>query len=124
MAVRAKRIVVGFDGSPGAHRALDTATQLLGYGSTLTVVHVLDSHGNSRDALSEAREVLLSRLVTAEYLERRGDPGAELVAVASELGADVIVVGRRDLVEEAGAEPGSVSSDVVRCARCDVLVVG
>ena len=35
-----KSIVVGFDGSQGARRALDAAAHLIGYGSTLTVVSV------------------------------------------------------------------------------------
>jgi len=40
MAAQPRRIVVGFDGSDAAWRALDVAAGLTGYGSTLAVVSV------------------------------------------------------------------------------------
>lgn len=123
MAVQPKRIIVGVDGSDGAQRALDAAAQLIGYGSTLTVVSVSpDGEPTAPDVLAEARERLLDHLVTATYVRRVGDAADELVAVASELDADLVVVGRRG--EEGRVAPGSVSADVVRRAACDVLVVG
>lgn len=125
VAAQPKRIIVGFDGSDGAQRALDAATQLMGYGSTLTVVNVSpDGEPATTDALAEAREWLLARLVTASYVRRVGDAADELVALADELDADVIVVGRRGEEEALESGPGSVSADVVGRAACDVLVVG
>ena len=123
MAAQPKNIVVGFDGSEGARRALEAAAHLIGYGSTLTVVSVDPSGApTGRDALAEARDWLLNRLVTATYLSRFGDAGGELVAAANELGADLLVVGRRG--QDGEPAPGSVSAEVVRRAACDVLVVG
>jgi nucleotide-binding universal stress UspA family protein len=125
MAAQPKRIIVGFDGTEGSQRALEAAVQLMGYGSTLTVVTVApegDSGGG--DVLAGAREWLLGRLVTATYVHRIGDPVDELVSAATELGTDLIVVGRGGGRNEARHEPGSVSGDVVRRAPCDVLVVG
>jgi len=118
-----KRVVVGFDGSQGARRALDAATDLIGYGSTLTVVSVA-SNGESTapDLLAEARAWLLDRLVTATYIHRAGDAADELVTAATELDADLLVVGRRS--DDGERAPGSVSAEVVRRAVCDVLVVG
>ena len=125
MAVNAKRIVVGFDGSEGARRALDAAAQLMGYGSTMTVVRVVgEGDRDAPDPLDDARELLIERLITARYQERVGDPADEIVGAARDLDADVIVVGRRGPRERNGAGPGSVSADVVRRASCDVLVVG
>jgi nucleotide-binding universal stress UspA family protein len=125
MAARPRRIVVGFDGTAGARRALESAAQLMGYGSTLTVVTVADEGGNGgQEVLASARELLLGRLVTATYVQRIGDPAEELVGMANELGADLLVVGRRGRREGVRDEPGSVSADVVRQASCDVLVVG
>ena len=124
MTVQAKRIVVGFDGSEGASRALAAALQLRGYGSPITVVSV--GAGGDQDGaapLDAARHRLLEELVTADYVSRRGDPADELVCAARELDADVIVVGRRRPFENARAELGSVSAEVVRHAPCDVLVV-
>ena len=123
MAAQPKRIIVGFDGTDGSLRALDAAVELLGYGSTLTVVTVDPEGRQDGDVLAEARSLLLERLVTATYVRHIGVPADELVRAARELGADLVVVGRR-AGSDAGAEPGSVSADVVRRAPCDVLVVG
>ena len=40
MAARARKIMVGYDGSDASTRALDVAADLVGYGSTLAVVTV------------------------------------------------------------------------------------
>jgi nucleotide-binding universal stress UspA family protein len=125
MAAQPKRIVVGFDGTEGAYKALDAASQLMGYGSTMTVVRVRSEGAqDERDPLDTARDLLIDRLITARYEQRVGDPADEIVGVARDLDADVIVVGRRGPRERNGAGPGSVSADVVRRAGCDVLVVG
>jgi nucleotide-binding universal stress UspA family protein len=126
VAARPKRIVLGFDGTEGSRRALAAATQLMGYGSTLTVVRVRAEGAppDESDPLDTARELLLRRLLSARYVERVGDPGRELAAVAQDLKADVIVVGRRGPGQRNGAGQGSVSAAVVRRATCDVLVVG
>jgi nucleotide-binding universal stress UspA family protein len=123
VAAQPKNIVVGFDGSEGARRALDAAAHLTGYGSTLTVVSV-DPNGvpPEPDVLADARASLLSRLVTATYVHRAGDAADELVAAAAEFDADLLVVGRRS--QDGEPAPGSVSAEVVRRAGCDVLVVG
>jgi nucleotide-binding universal stress UspA family protein len=125
MAARPKRIVVGFDGTEGARNALDAASQLMGYGSTMTVVRVrTEAAHDERDPLDAARDHLIERLITARYEQRVGEPADEIVGVARDLDADLIVVGRRGPRDRNGAGPGSVSSDVVRRAGCDVLVVG
>lgn len=125
MAAQPKRIIVGFDDTEGALRALEAAAELIGYGSTLTVVTVSpEGDSGGRDVLTQAREFLLRKLVTASYVNRIGEPAEELVAAAGELAADLVVVGRRGGRNAAHPEPGSVSADVVRLAPCDVLVVG
>ena len=125
MAAQPKRIIVGFDGSEGARRALDAGVELLGYGSTLTVVSVgRDGDHGVREVLADVHDALLSRLITAEYVARIGDAAEELVRAASELNADLLIVGRRGGADAPRIEPGSVSADVVRRAPCDVLVVG
>ena len=121
MAAQTRKIVVGYDGSEAAGRALDAAADLVGYGSTLAVVTV--SAGppdpSARDA---ARERLLRRQVDAHYHDLAGEPAEELVRKAEELDADLLVVGRRDR-NPLRVLLGSVSSAVVRRASCDVLVV-
>lgn len=120
MAARPRRILVGFDGSEASRRALDTAADLVGYGSSLSVVHVRRAGSPPDDAVEQARDQLLRRQLTARYLEPCGEPASEIVAAAEEVGADLIVVGRRNMLRRV---LGSVSSGVVRAATCDVLVV-
>ena len=91
----------------------------------MTVVRVRNEGvGDGADPLDAARDLLIERLITARYEGRVGDPADEIVGVARDIDADVIVVGRRGPRERNGAGPGSVSADVVRRASCDVLVVG
>lgn len=121
VVARPHTIVVGYDGSDAAARALDTAANLVGYGATLSVVTV-HTATSDRAVASSARRRLHDRHVEARYHEAVGDPADELVETARALGADLLVVagcsrhpGRKTL--------GSVSSRVVGRAPCDVLVV-
>jgi nucleotide-binding universal stress UspA family protein len=123
MVERPKRIVVGYDDSEPARRALDRAAALGGYGSTLTVVSVASDGDLSTAALANARRRLLDRLVTATYLQPVGEPADELVTAARDLEADVVVVGRRSGNPLRRLVLGSVSAYVLRHAPCDVLVV-
>ena len=124
MAAHARRIVVGFDGSQPALRALEAAAELVGYGSTLVVVTVLEEGtGDARAALAEARDRLLRYQVAATYVQRVGEPARELVEAARELEADLVVVGASAGALPGRSAPGSVGDEVVRSAPCDVLVV-
>jgi nucleotide-binding universal stress UspA family protein len=120
MTARPRRIIVAFDGSEASQRALDAAADLMGYGSSLAVVHVRRAGAPEGQAVSRARERLLQRQIPARYLEACGHPAKEIVEAARAVGADLVVVGRRDALKRV---LGSVSAAVVRRAPCDVLVV-
>jgi nucleotide-binding universal stress UspA family protein len=113
--------MVAYDGSEAAERALDAAADLAGYGSTLAVVTVHTGEPNG-STTATAREQLLHRHVGARYHETVGEPAEALLEKAQELEADLIVLGRRNGSPRT-VPIGSVSSQVVRRARCDVLVV-
>ena len=119
---RARNILVGYDGSDAARRALEAAVDLGGYGSRLSVVAVALDGSPSPKTLAEARDILLARHVAASYFEPVGEPGEELLGAAERLDADLVVVGRH----QTAIQPlvlGSVSAKVLRRALCDVLVV-
>jgi nucleotide-binding universal stress UspA family protein len=121
MTLRPRTIMVGYDGSDAATRALAAAADLVGYGSSLVVVTVHPGEID-RSTVAGAREQLQRRHVQARYHDLRGEAAEQLVEKARELAADLIVVGRR------GRKPlrvllGSVSARVVRRASCDVLLV-
>ncbi|MGH3135441.1 MAG: universal stress protein [Gaiellaceae bacterium] len=120
MAGQPRQILVGFDGSEASRRALDVAADLVGYGSSLAVVHVRREGEPRSPTVELAREHLLRRQLTARYLESCGHPAKEIVRAARAVHADLVVVGRRNVLEPV---LGSVSASVVRRAPCDVLVV-
>jgi nucleotide-binding universal stress UspA family protein len=119
------QIVVAYDGSEPAKRALDRAATLTGYGSLLTVVTVATSpvaSATSGRLLDEAADRLLMQRVFARLLERVGSNIAQaLIETVEELDADLLIVGtgkgalQRLLL-------GSVSTLCVHNAPCDVLV--
>jgi nucleotide-binding universal stress UspA family protein len=121
MAARPLNIIVGYDGSDSAVRALDAAADLFGYGSTLSVVTV-SANGGGAAATAAARAQLHRRQIEGRYHEASGEPADQLVEKAEELEADLIVIGRRN-GNRRRARPGSVSSRVVQHAHCDVLLV-
>jgi nucleotide-binding universal stress UspA family protein len=135
-----ERIVVGFDGSEQAHKALARAADIAN-GATVAVVVAANVSRLMRDpaggaapvdpadaeartaALAKAREYLDGRGVKAQYIEGHGNPADVLVQEAEENGADLIVVGTRGQSAAKRAFMGSVSTNVVHHATVDVLVV-
>ena len=113
--------MVGYDGSDASRRALETAADMVGYGSTLAVVTVTNGETDSRVG-DAARVQLLRRHIQANYHEAAGEAAEQLIEKATELGADLVVVGRRNR-SPLRSLLGSVSARVVRRAPCDVLVV-
>jgi nucleotide-binding universal stress UspA family protein len=140
-----KTILVGYDGSENAKRALDKAIKLMSKEteSELRIVVVADTKGRAllqpEDAMGEARRNALEAgknlLSDAIYLAKHGgiadvygsveegQPADMILALASEYKADLIVVGRRGVRGLQRFLMGSVSSAVIDHATCDVLVV-
>ena len=129
-----KRILVGYDGSLPARRALAHAAELARPDDLVVVVNVMPEPGVSariepptnarehqRHLLEEAQQYLVGCGIDSRAVASVGHAGAEILAAAERLGADVIVVARRS--KRAPHLLGSVSSHIVRSARCDVLVV-
>jgi nucleotide-binding universal stress UspA family protein len=129
-----RSIVVGYDGSDAARRALARAADLADEGARVVVVHATqplyprpydmpdaDEEARSGILLDEARQLLAARGIEPETRSPVGGAADELCAAAQDVEAEVIVVGRRR--STPAHLLGSVSSRVVDEARCDVLVV-
>ena len=115
MAVRARNILVGYDGTESGRRALAAAADLTGYASMLTVAAIAprnDAHASAA-LLRDAREQLMRHDVAARYVE----PTGELIETARTLGVDLLVVGR---TTDSSPSP---ASGVSESAACDVLIV-
>jgi nucleotide-binding universal stress UspA family protein len=139
-----RRIVLATDGSEEAELAAGAAVEFArSTGSELHMVHVkllpltppypevLGWREDLEWAEREARELLDEQVrkvedaggTVAEIHLRGEQPAEEIVALAEELGAHLIVLGDRGCGGIRRALTGSVSDWVVRHAHCPVLVV-
>lgn len=133
-----QRIIVGFDGSPSAQRALDRAIELAKrFNAPLTVLTVADDHLVREDgvvtlAVDEALAARISaegaeqaRLVGVREVETRTAMGApaDVLAEAGQGAETWLVMGHRSLGGLRELFLGSVTKRVVDHAHCSVLVV-
>jgi nucleotide-binding universal stress UspA family protein len=136
-----ERIVVGVDGSDESWAGFQTALDLAGpAGAAVTAVHVEhlsawatlaigSTLGDAFEADEKVRAELIDQAqnqgsaagVPVDVVVRKGRPANEIVDVAQEVGADLVVVGHRG---HGGATSwlGSVATEVVHRAHCSVLV--
>jgi nucleotide-binding universal stress UspA family protein len=135
-----KKIVLGYDDSESAQRALERTAQLAkAFGSEVVVTSVTPvelSVGRSAgpidpteplskhtDELARAREYLDGEGIQADYQPAVGEPADAIVLVAQERDADLIVVGTREPNFYQRVLGQSVSNAVAHKARVDVLMV-
>jgi nucleotide-binding universal stress UspA family protein len=133
-----RSIVVGYDGSETAKRALERAAEVAEAGATITVVSAVRVHAAAgrgggpvdpdevserRHELAEAKTLLGEKGIEPNLVEGHGDPADVIANQAKEGGADLVVVGTRGRNVAARVLLGSVSTKVVHEAPCDVLVV-
>ena len=137
-----KTIVLGYDGTEPAERALTRAAELArAFEATIVVTSVApllvgaaaargiggfdpaDPPELHRDQLAHAAKVLREQGVTTEVELGAGNAATEILELADTYDADLIVVGARErTLLERLLEP-SVSASVERRAHRDVLVV-
>ena len=134
--------MIGTDGSPQAREAVETGLELAREeGAEAVLVHVLgplapiavdeDVRGVPHRPATAAEDAVLAdaarRAVELRVRHRVellvGVPDEELLALARELGADLVVVGSRGLGAVRGALLGSVSRSILKRATVPVLVV-
>jgi nucleotide-binding universal stress UspA family protein len=142
--VAVREVLVGVDGSDLSLTALDLAADLAGLlGAALTVAQVVEPVeafplGPETAAAAEHEEEAPARAaaalepVVAPVRERglvvrvrtaEGDPAPTLLAMADEIGADLVVVGTRGRGGPGELLLGSVARAVAGAAACPTLVV-
>jgi nucleotide-binding universal stress UspA family protein len=135
----ATSVVVGFDGSDAAERALERAADLAGTDgrvvvvtarptgaqSPLTAEPILDapSPSEQRYLLQRGRALLEGRGAEASFIAMDDDPAEALLRVARSESATLIVVGQTGSGYVTRALLGSTAENVLRHTPCDVLVV-
>lgn len=134
------KIVVAFDGSNEAERALDRLSWFDRENADVLVVGIVDSGpalddkgdaveadptelAAARRSVDDAVARLFDRGIRAEGKVVVGDPRRSIVDVAASEGADLIVTGCRGLGRAKRLVFGSVSTAVLNNALCPVLVV-
>jgi nucleotide-binding universal stress UspA family protein len=134
-APRARTVVLGYDGSESARRALECAAEAAGSGGRVVVVTAVQRAVEpalgegalvveaAARLLDEASELLSARPVDVSTRVEEGEPGQVLVEAARDVSAALIVVGARGDSYLARALRGSVGERLVARAPCDLLVV-
>jgi nucleotide-binding universal stress UspA family protein len=134
-----ERVLVAVDGSPKSERTIEIALDLARrYGSTVTVVHVREYERYEGDDVDLGPPVPADQLVQ-EVLDRfqkegveargeirrvsAGDTPEQIVEVAKQSQADLIVMGSRGMTEWKSLLLGGVANKVVHHATCPVLLV-
>jgi nucleotide-binding universal stress UspA family protein len=146
-----KRMLVAVDDGPDTARVLAWARDLSkGFGAAVSVLHVLSTAAMSHvlsataatirsdwerlEAVSDEMRAEAERWLEAltahgpgaradQSIVRHGKAGDVILETASEIGADVIVMGRRGTSTVLPAVLGSTVSTVLHGASCPVLVV-
>jgi len=135
-----QKIVLGYDESEGAKRALERAGELAkAFGSELIVASVapiMTSIGRSAgpvdptdppeahvEELKHAQTYLDGEGVKAEYLPGLGRPAETIAGLAKERDADLIVLGTHEPNAIGRFFGQSVSEAVAHRVHCDVLIV-
>lgn len=141
-----RKIILPTDGSEASRVAVEFGLELARFhGASVVITSVLDlsgvypvpmgafiAPGAVVPAVADESEELLARLkneairlgVTATTALRRGDPGQEIVALAKEEGADLILMAAHQHGRIAALLLGSVSQQILRDAPCPVQVIG
>jgi nucleotide-binding universal stress UspA family protein len=137
-----RRMVVGYDASPGSRAALEYAVDGAGVEGTVYVVHAYPRPHSwlGQPNYQQQLDVALDRAAAtiAELCAERGgpldrvawepeiigdDPATAIAAVAAARHADEIVVGSRRGFGPLRALRGSVTNDLIRLAHAPVTVI-
>lgn len=140
-----RSILVGYDGSENAKRALHRAISLVSAspGATLRILvganTIIPVYGTpapyyppdyADEVVKQAKKTLTEALAQAKELGSRvsgsvkdGYASEVILDVANKEGIDLIILGRRGISGVQRFLMGSVSSSVVSHSTCDVLVV-
>jgi nucleotide-binding universal stress UspA family protein len=135
-----KKIVCPTDFSEGSFRALAEASELaLQFGAEIYLVHIIELlppttdpglpslqqelHEESEETLRKIAEPLTAKGVRTQTAIADGDAATEIVHMAQELAADLIVIATHGNTGWRHLAFGSVTEKVVRLATCPVLTI-
>lgn len=120
-----RRLIVATDFvAPGTHAAM-LALSVAAFDAEVLLAHVSDPDARSVEGrlrrLAESLQTGFCGRVKPVMLH--GDPATELLALATDRGADAIAFATHDHATTGNASLGAVASRLVRCASCSVLLM-
>jgi nucleotide-binding universal stress UspA family protein len=125
-----KTIVLAYNDTDGSNAALERASELARfYEAKLVITSVIPVLVGAEKVpetgleLRKAEEKIAGLGLKTELVEAIGEIGEAIVEVAESRGAELIVIGTRELSQVERMLGHSVSESVQRRARCDVLIV-
>ncbi len=136
-----KKVLVAFDGTDSATNVLEQAlvlarsenaavnivTVIPGYQGDLRLLGnsrvLTEMHSHYQTCLDSAIKLALARNVRARAHLRTGEPPEEILRTAEEVGADLVVIGKRARFLLDSMPVGLVADDVVRQSDVDVLII-
>lgn len=151
--VMTRPILVPHDGTEMSDRALDKAIEFArAFGSEIVIVHIVDSRFvppsatlgliSEKTSLENAKTQLIRILksgaeimlkdriqkvkeggVAARFLLGIGSPAEEIVSIANDEKAQIIVIGSRQLKGDKLITLGSVARKVSEIALCPVMII-
>lgn len=117
------RILLGYDGSEHAGKALQITAQLAeGCQAQVVIISVTNDTEFGENCCREAREYLSSYAVKMDSLVISGDPGKELAHYAQTNNVDMIVIGAFGHSRIREAILGSTTEHILRFSKCPVLL--
>ena len=124
-ATHAVNLALKFDGKIIAVHIIDSRceTTFEELGTTQSQVFRLQQRKMGEGYVQEILDIARKAGIQAQSIVRVGIPTDEIVKVAEENNADLIVMGTRGLTGTKRALLGSTADQVIRWAPCPVLVV-
>lgn len=122
-------VMVAWDGSKGARRAIDYARALAQRFDSRTLVLAVAGSPADVEHFEQGKDEALAALgegaakARFEVIRHGGNPEASVKDAARKAGVDLIIVGRRQLSGSARLLMRSLSSRLLADALCPVLVV-
>jgi len=137
-----KKILIGYDDSPGAKRALEVACEMAKaldaelwalavlehlpkYAASVGEIEEAQAQGQAylRELLSGAQEYALGREVALQVDQVSGQPAQAIVKYADDQRFNLIVLGHSGHSGIWGTFLGTTADKTMRHARCSVMVV-
>ena len=131
------KLLVGYDGSEGARKAVDRALSMMKEGDEIVLIFVVPhtkleefagfdpgvTEDKAREELKKVTGPLLEQGVSITGIVKKGSVADEIIRLGSELECDLIVVGSYGLSKVGTFALGNVAEAVAKKSTRPVLLV-